>query len=235
MTSPLDPAMNLVSLVTFFYCSTLFVIVAIKHSDQLKYLGLTSGIVRPARVFGLWRIPRLSPFYFNIACGMFLFCLAFAALGIATRVWLSLAIIVYFLYFGQIRTLSYVVRKTNLIPQFLQFLALAHSARTMSLCYEYSCWPMMLLKLVVVQVYLSGAYSKLRNSGLRWASGTQLQGILIHQHLLFDIPLAFKLAGNRRLCAVFAGLVLFHQLTFPVIFAVRVRRYSMLDLHCSFI
>jgi hypothetical protein len=221
MKWPVDHQMNAISLFTFLYCSTLFVIVLAKHHDQLRYLRLTSEIVQPARLIGLWRVPRLSPRHFNVAGGVLLMCFACAALGIATRLWLLVAVVDYFLYFGQIRTLAYVVRKSNLIPQFLIVLVLAHSDSAMSARHGCPCWPVTILKLLVVQVYLSGAFCKLRNSGFRWSSGAQLQGILMHQHMLFDLPWASKLAGKRKLCSAFAGLVLFHQLTFPLIFVFR--------------
>jgi hypothetical protein len=212
--------MTVLRMFTVVYCSTLLLILSANHRDQLKYVRVTCEVVRPARVLGLWSVPRLSTAYFNLAGAVLFFSLVLAALGIAVRVWLVLTIVAYFVYFGQLRTLSYVGRKANLIPQLLAILFFAYSDRSISIHDDYP-WPLVIMKVLVVQVYVSGAYCKLSKAGLRWATGRQMQGILMHQYLLFDIPGAIKLARHPRLCAVAASLVLFHQVSFPIIFFVR--------------
>lgn len=209
--------MNFSRLFVILYCSTLFVVFSCRYRDQLRYLKLIRGIQRPAKLLGRWNIPGLSPLSFGIAGIAFLLCLALAITGVAPRLALLACCILYFLYFGQIRTLSYVVRKSNLIPQLLFVMALAPGL-SHPLMETGPIWPLVILKMLIIQVYASAGYSKLRNSGLHWATSSQLQSILLLQHMKFDIPLAFRVAKSDSLCSVLALLTLSHQITFPIVF-----------------
>jgi hypothetical protein len=208
--------MNCTRLFIILYCSTLAVIFIFKHGDEAKYQRLMIGLVAPGKLFGRWRLPELSPFYFNVVGFCYFAALTSAALGVYSTISLLLGTICYFLDFSQIRTLSYVGRKSNLIPQFLVVMATVPAASE-SLWIPSAHWPLVILKLLVIQTYVSAGYSKLSNQGIRWASADQIQGILIRQHLYFDIPLSCKMASSRTLCAVLSVIVLCHQLTFPIV------------------
>jgi hypothetical protein len=67
---------------------------------------------------------------------------------------------------------------------------------------------------------VSAGYSKLMTSGLKWATSSQLQGILLLQHMKFDIPLAARTAKSESLCSVLAIVTLIHQITFPIVLLV---------------
>jgi len=182
-------------------------------------MTLTNGMERPAKLLGRWSVPKLSPVLFGITGIAFLLCLALAVIGVMPRLALVACCILYFLYFGQIRTLSYVVRKSNLIPQLLLVMALAPGLNR-SFMETCPTWPIVIGKILVIHVYVSAGYSKLRNSGLNWATSSQLQGILLLQHMKYDIPLAVRVARNGRLCSALAILTLSHQLTFPIVLLV---------------
>jgi hypothetical protein len=203
-------------LLTMLYCLTLFVIISMKHREQRAYVTLMSGLLPSARLFGLWRMPRLSPRMFDAAGCFLLAMLALGVLEIFTQFALLLAIPAYFFYFGQIRTMSYIGRKSNLIPQFLFVIGLTHFASLFGHTYATTLWAILVLKMIVIQVYISGAYSKLRNSGFAWLQAQQFQGVLLHQDLLLDIPIARLLAGNTLFCTLIPPLILLHQLTFPL-------------------
>lgn len=208
--------MNFSRLFIILYCSTLFVVFSYRYRDQFRYMMLMKGMENPAKLLGRWNVPRLPPALFAIVGITFLLCLALAIIGVVPRLALLASSIFYFLYFGQIRTLSYVVRKSNLIPQLLIVMALAPGLNRpfMEPC---PTWPIVISKILLIQVYVSAGYSKLRASGLKWATSSQLQGILLLQHMKFDIPLAATVARNQWLCSVFAIVTLSHQLTFPIV------------------
>lgn len=208
--------MNYSRLFVILYGSGLFSIFAYRYMDQLRYFYLTTEMSRPALVLGKWRPPKLSDSAFQTTGIAFLICLGLAVAGVVPRVALVASCILYFLYFGQIRTLSYIVRKSNLIPQLLGLMALAPGLDR-RLMEAGPTWPIFIGKLLVVQIYASAAYSKLRHSGLRWATSSQLQGIFLLQHLKFDIPSGFKLATSKRACSLLSIATLAHQVTFPIV------------------
>src|SRR5690348_14784874 len=116
---------NYVRLFATLYCGMIAVIVCLRHADQFAYLTLTRPFERPARVLHIWRVPALSGRQFHAAGAALVLTLLMAAAGIFPRAALCSAVAFYFLYFGQIVSLSYVVRKIYLIPQVLLLLAAA--------------------------------------------------------------------------------------------------------------
>jgi hypothetical protein len=78
-------------------------------------------------------------------------------------------------------------------------------------------WPIVIIKILIIQIYVSAGYSKLRATGLKWATSSQLQGILLLQHMKFDIPVAVRASKSELLCSVLAILTISHQITFPII------------------
>jgi hypothetical protein len=196
------------------YCVTLAVIVGCRHRDQLQYLRLARVVERPARILDRLPLPRLSDAQFNSAGGMLVGLLALGAFGPYSGVCLMAAVPVYFLYFGQILSLSYVARKTNLIPQILLVLAVSSLMRDPG---GETSWALTLTKAILVQVYLSAASTKLRGGLRRWLSGEQLQGALLFHDAHYNIPLARRLAELRWLCACLTVATLVHQLTFWIV------------------
>jgi hypothetical protein len=170
---------------------------------------------RPARICRLVRPPRLSRPVFRTAGLAFVFALLMAAVGIAARYFAFLAIMLYFLYFSQILQLSYIGRKTNLIPIVLMILLCAPGV-TAPFSTAPPVWPVLAAQAVVACVYMSAGLAKLRNTGLRWASGIQLQAYLFSNYLWRDSELTWRVAKSRRLCAAASCGTLFIELFFPL-------------------
>jgi hypothetical protein len=202
--------MPLTSLFASLYCGTLSFLVAYNHVDMAKYLPLAQMIDKRGRLLGIWTVPLLNPKQFDLVGLGLIVSLAFVACGIAIRVSLAIAILSYFFYFGQIIEAPKVGRKTNLIPQVLLILFIA----TWSSSHATSEWPLILVKGVVAQLYLSSALTKIRQAGIRWASAHQIRCILLQEYLLYDIPLAARLASHPRLCGFLGTTTLAFELTF---------------------
>jgi hypothetical protein len=167
--------------------------VVFHHADQLRYARLTRTIESPAKLFGAWEIPRLPDLLFHLAGGSFVLCLALGTIGGISRIALALAIPLYFIYFSQFISISYVVRKSNLIPQILLVLVLAPSLSE-PWNVDSPRWPLLFVQALLAQMYLSSAYCKLRNAGSRWMTGEQMQGVLLYHHLSYDLPLSCRIA-----------------------------------------
>jgi hypothetical protein len=213
--------MNFVRLFAVSYCSVLGCVFATRHLDQLRYLKLISPIEKPSRMFGLWKVPRLSSIQFNLVGFGFLAALVLVVCGSYARMASLVAVALYFLYFAQIRTLGYISRKSNLIPQFLFVLAMV-PATGRALNVISPMWPILLLKILLIQIYASAAYSKLANSGFKWGGASHMAKTLVVRHMTYDIPLAFRVAKYPWICALLGSIVLIHQITFPIVlFATR--------------
>jgi hypothetical protein len=207
--------MNCVRLFVALYCGTIALIVALRHVDQLRYVKMRSSSEPTAKIAGWWSVPRVTVTSFNLVAAALVGCLALAAgaSGPISRCALFLSAILYFLYFGQILGVSYVHRKSNLIPQVLLILALAPGA-TSDLNSHAERWPLILIQALVAQVYLSSSYCKLRNMGLAWARGYQLQGVLLLHHMYYDLPLSATLAESLLFCKLLSGAVVVLESTF---------------------
>lgn len=208
--------MNYDRLFVVLYCSAVFAVFSYHFRDQWRYMTLTRGIFPQALFLGKWPVPRLSSRIFGAVGLAFLLCLGLATFGIMPRLFLLTCCVLYFLYFGNIRSLSYVVRKSNLVPQLLFVMALAPGV-SRPLTEPCPTWPLSIVKILIIQVYFSAAYSKLRATGLQWATPSQLQSILMLQNMKFDIPLAAKAAQNGLSCSAIGVLTLVHQVTFPIV------------------
>ena len=210
---------NSVQLFASMYCGAIAAMVGIRHADQFAWLKLTRPISKPARILHRWPVPRLTDAQFHGVGGGLFVSLVLAALGIHPTIALLFAVIFYFLYFGQIITLSYVVRKIYLIPQVLLLLAAA-PGMGQRLDWNVASWPLLMVEALLAQMYLSSAFCKLRASGMAWVSWRQLQGILLDHHLTYDLPLSGRLAQSGFFCTVFGCGALAFELTFWVILVV---------------
>jgi hypothetical protein len=209
---------NYVRLFASFYCAVIAAVISIRHADQFAYLKLTRSFEKPARVLNIWRVPPLSDGQFHAAGAGLVLALVMAAAGIFPRLALCAAAALYFLYFGQIISLSYVVRKIYLIPQVLLLLAAAPGIGQ-SLHAQTPRWPLLAVQAILAQMYLSSAFSKLRASGIGWARWTQLQGILLEHDLIYDLPFSSRVARKRWLCGTLGLAALVFELTFWIVLA----------------
>jgi hypothetical protein len=210
---------NSVQLFTSMYCGVIAAMVCIRHADQFAYLKLTRPILAPARILHRWPVPRLRDAQFHATGVGLALTLLMSAAGVFPRAALLLAVAFYFLYFGQISSLSYVQRKIYLMPQILLLLAVAPDPGRSSHG-AAPAWPLLMVQAILAQMYLSSAFCKIRTSGIRWASWKQLQGILLEEHLTYDLPLSARLAQSRWFCGIFGVGALAFELTFWVILVI---------------
>jgi hypothetical protein len=204
---------NVVRLVFATYAAGVALSTMVSLRSQAEFYR--THALSPARICGLVRPPRLSQPVFCAVGLAFIFALLMAAAGIAPRYFAFLAVMLYFLYFSQILQLSYIGRKTNLIPIVLMILLCAPGV-TAPLSAAQPIWPVLAAQGVVACVYVSAGLSKLRNTGLRWTSGIQLQAYMFANYLWRDSGLTWRIAKSRRLCAVASCGTLFIELFFPL-------------------
>jgi hypothetical protein len=209
---------NYVRLFASLYCGAIAAIICLRHADQFAYLKIMRPSEKPARVLRLWRVPPLTDLQFHAAGAGLVLTLTMAAVGMFPRMALCSAAAIYFLYFGQIASLSYVTRKIYLIPQILLLLTAAPGIGQ-SFNRPAPTWPLLAIQAVLAQMYLSSAFSKLRASGIGWVRWTQLQGILLEHDLAYDLPLSSLIARSRWICGILGFAALSFELTFWVVLA----------------
>ena len=197
------------------FCGTLAVQLLLNFHDQLRFLQTSPTRIygRSARLLGFYDIPTLNTKQFCFTGLVFILSLLSATAGIASRWCLLVALCCYFLYFGQIISLGYVQRKTNLIPIVLLILLVSPSIGH-PLQQSAPLWPVVLTKIALAQMYFSAGLQKLRRGGLRWCNGRALQAYLVHYYLWGDMPGALRLAQQPRLCVLLTSLVMTFELTF---------------------
>lgn len=208
--------MNQVRLFTTLFCGYLALQVAWSYRDQYRYFLLLPPQEKTALLLGHWRVLRLGRWAFLLWGVLLIGGLALAAFGWNARIGLSTALVAYFLYFGQIMQLGYVQRKTHLLPLVLGVLLLAPDS-TRGWWTPGADWPLWMVQGMLAQVYLASGLAKLRGAGsLRqgwlWAEGSSMQAYLAANALTYDIPLAWKLAANARLCRLLSIGVLAFEL-----------------------
>lgn len=228
---------NLALFVSLF-CAGLFLQTLIHFPEQLDFLvrraafdaqlDMTPSYLRQAPLLGLANVPGLGRLGFVLAGAVFGASLLGAALGVRTRLLVVVALVMFFIYFGQILELSYVRRKTNLIPFILLILAVAPDLRRCRPSVWFAAlrrirqpdpiltpaWPLMLVKFVLAWSYFSSGLSKIRNTGWSWASGDVLQASLAERALANDLPLALWLAGQPVLCQLASIVTLVFEFGF---------------------
>ncbi len=188
------------------YCGTLATQVAFRFQAQSAFFRS-----EPSRIYGgmpkllgLARLQRPGYTQFQLAGVAFALGLAAAALGIAPKVGLGVALLAFFIYFPPILGLGSVMRKANLVPLVLGILLLAPSNQLLG------------VQIAVAAVYFSAGIAKLQVSGWRWMDGVALQGYFVTAYMWHERPLALWLSRSRSLCALLSTVVLIWELTFPV-------------------
>ncbi len=211
-------AHNELRLFAGWYCFALFMQLSLGLREQARYLrALPSPAAPPLpRILGLVRVPPLSPRAADILGFALLLALAAALVGVAPRFSLALAVVLYFLYFGQLLNLGTVIRKTNTIPQTLLVLAVAPGL-TAPLTAANFAWPLELIRVLVAIVYFASGLAKLRG-GLGWVHrGRTLQAYLLEHALLIDAGRGRALAERPTLCRVLSIATLAWELGTPLI------------------
>jgi len=209
---------NQVRMFLALFCITFAVQLIKNFADQLSYLKTS-----PLRIYGnaplvlgTIRMRSVNATLFVLFGILLILSLASAASGLFVRMSIGVALVSYFFYFGQITSLAYVQRKTNLIPLVLLILLVSPSIGQ-PFGVSTPQWPLILVKIAIVQMYLSAGTQKLRNVGLHWISGDSLRAYLTQHYLWGDMKGAIALANHPRICAVLSTLVLTFEMTVWII------------------
>lgn len=201
-----------------FFCGLLAIIVLLNFKDQLAFFRSRPEHIygKPIKLLGTFQIPRPTENQF-IALGLvFILSLLMVSYGLYPKVFILIAIISYFFYFNPITGLSYIQRKTNLVPLVLLILLVSpNTGRPLDA--PATLWELVLVKIALAQVYFSAAVQKLKQAGLKWADGTPLQSSLMNNYLWSDSKPALFLAKNKGLCMIFSAVTLLFELTFVFI------------------
>jgi hypothetical protein len=200
------------------FCLTLALQTLVNFRKQFRYFKTSPHRIygKPIRLLGKFQLPALSDFQFILLGFLFSISLLLAAINIFPRFFIFLALLSYFPYFNSIMSLSFIQRKTNLIPIVLFVLLFAPSING-TLDNNTPQFPIILIKIAIAQMYFSAGLQKLRRTGLRWCNGESLQAYLIDHYLWGDTKLALILAKRKNLCMILSMLLLSFELTFWII------------------
>lgn len=190
---------------------------------HLRYLhARPEGVYGPPpKILGRLRLPNLTLTQTMAAQATLIVALigAIVLQGAATRACVLVALLAYFPAFAALSDLETNRRKTYLVPMILGILFLSPGIGGEA-SEPAPYWPIWLIKCAIVQVYVSGALQKLRNSGPKWAGGDQLQVYLAAIYMWEDTGRTRKLLERPRLCAVISAVVLAVQSTFWIILVI---------------
>lgn len=211
------------------FCAALALQILINFRQQLRYFESqpTRIYKNPPLLLNRVKIPVLSKTGFISTGFILVFCLIFSTIGYYPRFFILLSLVCYFLYFNPIISLSYIQRKTNLIPIVL-FILLFSPSIDAQLDQPTTGWSILLVKIVLAQIYFSAGMQKLRRTGLRWADGRSLQAYFIDHYLWGDTQSALKMANHPSLCRLLSISVLIFELTFWIIIFLPVLTYIYL-------
>ncbi len=210
-------ATNNVAVFAKLFCGVLAVVVLLNFKDQLAFFRSKPEYIygKPIKLLGKFQMPCPTERQFIVLGLTFIISLLMVALGLYPKLFVTIALGSYFFYFNPITSLSYIQRKTNLVP--LVLLVLLVSPNTgKPLNVPATEWELVLIKLCLAQVYFSAAVQKIKQAGWKWSGGTSLQSSLMNNYLWSDSRPALLLAQNKNLCALFSTVTLLFELTFVV-------------------
>lgn len=200
------------------FCGLLAIIVSLNFKDQLAFFRSRPEHIygKPIKLLNTYQIPSPTENQFIALGFVIIISLLMVTFGLYPKLFIIATFVSYFFYFNPISSLSYIQRKTNIIPLVLLVLLVSpHTGQPLDV--PATEWELVLVKIALAQVYLSAAIQKLKKAGLKWADGTALQSSLMNNYLWSDSKAAFLLAQNKSLCAVFSTVTLIFELTFVLI------------------
>lgn len=200
------------------FCAAMAIQVLLNFGQQYRYF-----MTRPSKLYGkgnkllgLFTLPVLTRNGFLSAGICLVVCLLLVVVGIYPHVAIFVALISCILYFGQIISLAYIQRKTNLVPIVLLILLLSPSLNK-SLSSQSTAGELTLIKLALIQVYFSAGLEKIRQSGLEWINGKYLQAYLLENYLWTDRAVSLTITRSPVICALLSTFVLIFELTFSIV------------------
>lgn len=200
------------------FCTALALQILVNYREQRRFFKTRPARIygAPPRLLGRFRLPVLSENQFAALGFLLIISLSAAAVGFFPQAFLLIALLCYFPYFNSITPLSYIQRKTNLIPLvllILLFSPLIDSPNNR----ETAAWAIILIKLCIAQMYFSAGLQKLRHAGLRWADGKSLRAFSLENYLWADTESALAAVRHPLLCRLASLLILFFELSFWII------------------
>ncbi|MFM7022565.1 MAG: hypothetical protein ACKOXB_06265 [Flavobacteriales bacterium] len=203
--------------------------------QQLRYFKTQPQRLyrKKVKILRLFSLPELTTTYFVLFGIMLLLSLILAAAGIYMKLFTALALLCYFPYFMSIISMPSIQRKTNLIP-FVLLVLLVSPSVSESIDKPAPSWELLLIKIAIVQMYLSSAVQKLIHSGWRWCKGSTLQAHLMENYLWNEKKITLILAQNKGLCTALSYFTLLFELSFIILLFLPHLTYLYLSLALLF-
>ncbi len=229
---------NHVAMFAKLFCAALLAQMLVSFGEQLRYFKTQPARIygKPLLLLGKFRLPSLNVSQFAIIGVVLVLSLVFSLFGFYPRFFIFVALVCYFPYFNSILSLSYVQRKTNLLP-FVMLVLVLSPALDAPLDEPATLWELVLIKIAVAQIYFSAGVQKLRKSGIRWLNGKSLQAYLLEHYLWNDRKIALVVASRISICSALSIFTLIFELTFwTVIFLPQMTFYfvaAALLFHCG--
>ncbi len=221
-----------INLFRFLYCSALLYFIGTSYSTTSLESIYNTERFSPLPLFeamGLGLIDLQSLLHLYKAL---LISLLFSALGIFTRVSLSISWISFFFFAGTLLGFTerpdsnYFIHSQNIIVFILFFLSVSPGISHWNISgflrkkqvspLLIPNWPVQIIILALALAYFGAGYCKVINSFL-WADGYTLQGYLFEKYLVLDNNLNVFLAQQYILCLLLSIGILVLELTFFVI------------------
>jgi len=245
---------NLV-LFRLLYCG----ILACVHLHELGRIGDLYGsplsVYFPTPLFEWLGLGRL-PLPLVQLCGVILLAsLLCAAVGLFTRLALTLSWMAFFFFYGTVlgfekqepNSVSFYTYHYNSIVIFvLLILSLAPGisqwgvdafrkrGRAKKLLFwsqaappTIPAWPLLLIKLTLALAYFGAGYTKLITGGVLWADGYTLQAYFLMKHLQEGAPLGYWLAQHYWACIAASVGTLILELSFIIVPFLRPRSFLL--------
>lgn len=198
---------------TLFLCYLIFQLL-INFRKQWQYFNTQPLKLyeNKIKILGKFTIPTPNKSQFLIYSIALPLTLTLALFNIYPKIFLFLSLIFYFLYFTPITSFPDVQRKTNLIP-LVMIILLVSPFFGETLDKKSTNWEIILVKVLIVQMYLSSALQKLKYSGLAWCNGKTLQAYLMESYLYNDNKNAIYISQKLWLCSLLSWFSLVFELS----------------------
>ncbi|PON19440.1 hypothetical protein C2W62_02635 [Candidatus Entotheonella serta] len=205
--------------------------------DQRVYAFFPDGFFQP-RSFFVWRsLAPVSEVVFTWLVTGFEYAVLLSALGIFTRLSTAASFTLGLYVIGYQFNYGYLHWAHAVVPLVMGVLALAPSGDAWSvdgLLFQRVArrgkqvggqyhWPMQLVRLIFVSIFLAAGLSKLRAAGLSWVTSDTLQHYILENQYIFqdtssaawERAVAAWLVRTPILCQILAGLSLTLELSAP--------------------
>lgn len=211
-------ASNYILVFTKLFCALTVLQLVINFNTQYRYFKTNPTVIygKAIMLLGFFQLPKLSKQQFVLSGVTLIISLIFCFFGVFPRLFILVAFICYFIYFTSIISMAQVQRKTNILP-FVFLVLLVSPSLNKTFDTPATTWELVLIKIAIIQIYLSAGIQKLKVSGLKWCNGESLQAYLMENYLWSDQKSAYHLAKHKVVCSVLSTLTLLFELTFVLV------------------